>query len=129
MKKKLEIIQVLAIIIVGVIFGAFAERSHIFGYADMTPILPNGTYQTTNTGKWEKIKVDKSMVSDANGKRLKVVDNHFTNRDRGRLILASTTQGNRSWSYYLIKIKEGWKVRPIIDGKPDSDSQFIIYVN
>lgn len=129
MKKKLEIVQILAILIVGLICGAFAERNHVFGYADMTPILPSGTYQTSNTGRLQKLKINKSAVIDKNGNRLIVVDNHFTNRTRGRLILASPDKGNRSWSYYMIKIKEGWKVRPIINGKPDRDSQFFIYLN
>lgn len=129
MKKKLGIIQILAILVTGLICGAFAERNHVFGYADITPILPSGSYQTTSMGKWKTIKVSKSTVVDAKGDKLVVVDNHFTNRTRGRLVLASPSKGNRAWSYYLIKIKEGWKVRPIINGKPDHESQFIIYVN
>lgn len=129
MKKKINIVQILAILIVGLICGAFAERNHVFGYADMTPILPNGTYQTSNTGKWEKIKVNKSTISDRDGNEFIIVDNHFTNRTRGRLILASSDKGNRSWSYYIIKIREGWKVRPIVNGKPDRESQFFIYLN
>lgn len=129
MKKKINIVQILAILIVGLICGAFAERNHVFGYADMTPILPNGTYQTSNTGKWEKIKVNKSTISDRDGNEFIIVDNHFTNRTRGRLILASSDKGNRSWSYYMIKIREGWKVRPIVNGKPDRESQFFIYLN
>lgn len=129
MKKKLGIIQVLAILIIGIMLGAFAERSHLFGYADNTPIIPSGTYQTTNTNQWKKMRVDGSEVKNAKGKSLVVVDNRFTNRTRGRLVLASKEQGNRSWSYYIAKIKEGWRVSPIVDGVPDHNSAFIVYVN
>lgn len=129
MKKKLGIIQVLAILIIGIMIGAFAERSHVFGYADNTPIIPNGTYKTSNANKWQKMDVEGSEVKDAKGNRLVVVDNRFTNRTRGRLVLASPDKGNRSWSYYIAKIKEGWRVSPIVNGAPDHDSDFIIYVN
>lgn len=129
MKKKLGIIQVLAILIIGIMIGAFAERSHVFGYADNTPIIPNGTYKTSNANKWQKMDVEGSEVKDAKGNRLVVVDNRFTNRTRGRLVLASPDKGNRSWSYYIAKIKEGWRVSPIVNGAPDHDSDFIVYVN
>ncbi|WPQ68709.1 hypothetical protein [Weissella paramesenteroides] len=129
MKKKLGIIQVLAILIIGIMIGAFAERSHVFGYADNTPIIPIGTYKTSNANKWQKIDVEGSEVKDAKGNRLVVVDNRFTNRTRGRLVLASSDKGNRSWSFYIAKIKEGWRVSPIVNGAPDHDSDFIIYVN
>lgn len=129
MKKKLGIIQVLAILIIGIMIGAFAERSHVFGYADNTPIIPNGTYKTSNANKWQKMDVEGSEVKDAEGNRLVVVDNRFTNRTRGRLVLASPDKGNRSWSYYIAKIKEGWRVSPIVNGAPDHDSDFIVYVN
>lgn len=129
MKKKLGIIQVLAILIIGIMIGAFAERSHVFGYADNTPIIPNGTYKTSNANKWQKMAVKGSEVKDAKGNRLVVVDNRFTNRTRGRLVLASPDNGNRSWSYYIAKIKEGWRVSPIVNGAPDHDSDFIIYIN
>lgn len=129
MKKKLGIIQVLAILIIGIMIGAFAERSHVFGYADNTPIIPNGTYKTSNANKWQKMDIEGSEVKDAKGNRLVVVDNRFTNRTRGRLVLASPDKGNRSWSYYIAKIREGWRVSPIVNGEPDHDSDFIIYVN
>lgn len=129
MKKKLGIIQVLVILIIGIMIGAFAERSHVFGYADNTPIIPRGTYQTTNTKQWKKMTVDGSEVKNAKGQALVVVDNRFTNRTRGRLVLASKDQGSRSWSYYVAKVKEGWRISPIIDGEPDHESQFMIYVN
>lgn len=129
MKKKLGVIQVLAILIIGIMIGAFAERSHVFGYADNTPIIPNGTYKTSNANKWQKMAVEGSEVKDAKGNRLVVVDNRFTNRTRGRLVLASPDRGNRSWSYYIAKIKEGWRVSPIVNGAPDHDSDFIIYIN
>ncbi|SCB79314.1 hypothetical protein [Weissella bombi] len=129
MKKKLGIIQVLAVLIIGIMIGAFAERSHVFGYADNTPIIPNGTYQTTSTKRWQKMTVAGSEVKNTKGEDLVVVDNRFTNRTRGRLVLASKDKGNRSWSYYVAKVKEGWRVSPIVNGVPDHDSQFIVYVN
>ncbi|MDF8374195.1 hypothetical protein G9401_01105 [Weissella paramesenteroides] len=129
MKKKLGIIQVLAILIIGIMIGAFAERSHVFGYADNTPIIPSGTYKTTRVNKWKQMKISKSEVKDARGNHLIVVDNRFTNRTRGRLVLASPNQGNRSWSYYVAKVKEGWRLSPIINGVPDHDSDFIVYFN
>ena len=129
MKKTLGIIQVLAILVIGIMIGAFAERSHVFGYADNTPIIPNGTYKTSNANKWQTMKVSGSEVKDAKGKHLVVVDNRFTNRTRGRLVLASPDKGNRSWSYYIAKVKEGWRVSPIVNGEPDHDSDFIVYVN
>lgn len=129
MKKKLGIIQVLVVLIIGIMIGAFAERSHVFGYADNTPIIPNGTYQTTNTKRWQKMTVAGSEVKNNKGEDLVVVDNRFTNRTRGRLILASKDKGNRSWSYYIAKIKEGWRISPIVNGAPDHDSDFIVYVN
>lgn len=129
MKKTLGIIQVLAILVIGIMIGAFAERSHAFGYADNTPIIPNGTYKTSNANKWQTMEVSDSEVRDAKGKHLVVVDNRFTNRTRGRLVLASPDKGNRSWSYYIAKVKEGWRVSPIINGEPDHDSDFIVYVN
>ena len=129
MKKTLGIIQVLAILVIGIMIGAFAERSHVCGYADNTPIIPNGTYQTTNTSAWKKMVVDGSEVTNAKGNDFVVVDNRFTNRTRGRLVLASKDKGNRSWSYYIAKVKEGWRVSPIIDGEPDHDSDFIVYIN
>lgn len=128
MKKKLGIIQVLAILIIGIMIGAFAERSHVFGYADNTPIIPSGTYKTTRKGNWEKITIKDSDIRGTSSHSI-VVDNRFTNRNRGRLVLASVNQGNRSWSYYIAKIKEGWRISPIINGKPDHDSSFIIYAN
>lgn len=129
MKKTLGIIQVLAILVIGIMIGAFAERSHVFGYADNTPIIPNGTYKTSNANKWQTMEVSGSEVKDAKGKHLVVVDNRFTNRTRGRLVLASPDKGNRSWSYYIAKVKEGWRVSPIVNGEPDHDSDFIVYVN
>lgn len=129
MKKKLGIIQVLAVLIIGIMIGAFAERSHVFGYADNTPIIPNGTYQTTSTKRWQKMIVAGSEVKNNKGEDLVIVDNRFTNRTRGRLVLASKDKGNRSWSYYVAKVKEGWRVSPIVNGVPDHDSQFIVYVN
>jgi len=129
MKKTLGIIQVLAILVIGIMIGAFAERSHVFGYADNTPIIPNGTYKTSNANKWQTMKVSGSEVKDAKGKHLVVVDNRFTNRTRGRLVLASPDKGNRSWSYYIAKVKEGWRVSPIVNGEPDHDSDFTVYVN
>lgn len=129
MKKKLGIIQVLAILIIGIMIGAFAERSHVFGYADNTPIIPSGTYKTTRVNKWKQMKISKSEVKDSRGNHLIVVDNRFTNRTRGRLVLASPNQGNRSWSYYVAKVKEGWRLSPIINGVPDHDSDFIVYFN
>ncbi|MFC6178473.1 hypothetical protein ACFQGR_03555 [Weissella sagaensis] len=129
MKKKLGIIQVLAVLIIGIMIGAFAERGHIFGYADNTPIIPNGTYQTTRVNKWKQMEISKSEVKDTRGNHLIVVDNRFTNRTRGRLVLASPNQGNRSWSYYVAKVKEGWRLSPIINGVPDHDSNFIVYFN
>lgn len=129
MKKKLGIIQVLAVLIIDIMIGAFAERGHVFGYADNTPIIPNGTYQTTSTKRWQKMIVDGAEVKNNQGEDLVVVDNRFTNRTRGRLVLASKQKGNRSWSYYVAKVKEGWRVSPIVNGVPDHDSQFIVYVN
>ena len=129
MKKTLGIIQVLAILVIGIMIGAFAEPSHAFGYADNTPIIPNGTYKTSNANKWQTMEVSGSEVKDAKGKHLVVVDNRFTNRTRGRLVLASPDKGNRSWSYYIAKVKEGWRVSPIVNGEPDHDSDFIVYVN
>lgn len=129
MKKKLGIIQILTIIIIGMMMGAFAERSHLFGYSDNTPIVPNGTYQTTNVKQWKKISVSGNEVTDVKGHQLVVVDNRFVNRKHGTLVLASPDKGNRSWSYSIEKIKEGWRVSPIINGKPSHDSDFIIYVN
>lgn len=129
MKKKLGIIQVLATLIIGIMIGAFAERSHVFGYTDNTMIIPSGTYKTTSPNEWHKMKVASSEVYDAKGNRFVVVDNHFTNRTHGRLVLASLNKGNQSWSYYITKIKEGWRVSPIINGAPDSNSSFIVYVN
>lgn len=129
MKKKLGIIQVLTILIIGLMIGAFAERSHLFGYSDNTPILPNGTYQTTNVKQWKKISVSSNSVKDVKGHRLVIVDNRFINRNHGTLVLASPNKGDRSWSYSIAKIKEGWRVSPIINGKPSHDSDFIIYVN
>lgn len=129
MKKTLGIIQVLAILVIGIMIGAFAERSHAFGYADNTPIIPNGTYKTSNANKWQTMEVSGSEVKDAKGKHLVVVDNRFTNRTRGRLVLASPDKGNRSWSYYIAKVKEGWRVSPIVNGEPDHDSDFIVYFN
>ncbi|KAA8446806.1 hypothetical protein [Weissella paramesenteroides] len=129
MKKKLGIIQVLAILIIGIMIGAFAERNHVFGYADNTPIIPNGTYKTTKTINWKKIKINKDVFVNGKGQSGVIVDNRFTNRTRGRLVIASTHNGNQSWSYYVIKVKEGWKVSPIINGKPNYKSSFIIYVN
>lgn len=129
MKKKLGIIQVLTILIIGMMIGAFAERSHLFGYSDNTPIVPNGTYQTTNVKQWKKISISGNEVTDVKGHRLVVVDNRFVNRKHGTLVLASPDKGDRSWSYSIAKIKEGWRVSPIINGKPSHDSDFIIYVN
>ncbi|MDF8368445.1 hypothetical protein G9403_01660 [Weissella paramesenteroides] len=128
MKKKLGIIQVLAILIIGIMIGAFAERSHVFGYADNTPIIPNGTYKTTNTENWEKITVNGTKMSNKAGSAI-VVDNRFTTKNRGRLVITSSHAGNRSRSYYIAKIKEGWRISPIINGKPDHKSNFIIYAN
>jgi hypothetical protein len=73
--------------------------------------------------------VDGAEVKNNQGEDLVVVDNRFTNRTRGRLVLASKQKGNRSWSYYVAKVKEGWRVSPIVNGVPDHDSQFIVYVN
>lgn len=129
MKKKLGIIQVLAILIIGIMIGAFAERSHVFGYADNTMIIPNGTYETTNPSEWRKIKVTSSEVHDAKGNRFAVVDNHFTDRTHGRLVLASPSKGNHSRSYNITKVEEGWRVIPIINGAPDQRSSFIVYTN
>lgn len=129
MKKKLGIIQVLTILIIGLMIGAFAERSHLFGYSDNTPILPNGTYQTTNVKQWKKISISSNEVKDVKGNPLVIVDNRFINRKHGTLVLASPSKGDRSWSYSIAKIKEGWRVSPIINGKPSHDSDFIIYVN
>ncbi|MDF8367406.1 hypothetical protein G9406_07405 [Weissella paramesenteroides] len=129
MKKKLGIIQVLAILIIGIMIGAFAERSHVFGYSDNTPIIPNGTYKTTGNVYWKKITINRTELKGYKGANPTIVDNRFTTKDRGRLILASKNQGNRSWSFYITKIKEGWRVSPIVDGKPDHKSDFIIYAN
>lgn len=129
MKNKLGIIKVLTILIIGMMIGAFAERSHLFGYSDNTPILPNGTYQTTNVKQWKKISISSNEVKDVKGHRLVIVDNRFVNRKQGTLVLASPDKGDRSWSYSIAKIKEGWRVSPIINGKPSHDSDFIIYVN
>lgn len=128
MKKKLGIIQVLAILIIGIMIGAFAERSHVFGYADNTPIIPNGTYKTTSTNAWKKITLkDNNFKSEANDSI--IVDNRYTNKENGRLVITGKRSGTRSWSYYITKIKEGWRVSPIINGKPDHNSDFIIYAN
>ncbi|WP_288571855.1 hypothetical protein [uncultured Weissella sp.] len=129
MKKKLGIIQVLAILIIGIMIGAFAERGHVFGYADNTPIIPNGIYKTTKSDRWSKIKFSNNELKGSDGRRTVIVDNRYTNRTRGRLVIASLNQGNHSWSYYVAKIKEGWRVSPIINGKPDGRSSFIIYTN
>lgn len=129
MKNKLGIIQVLTILIIGMMIGAFVERSHLFGYSDNTPILPNGTYQTTNVKQWKKISISSNEVKDVKGHRLVIVDNRFVNRKQGTLVLTSPDKGDRSWSYSITKIKEGWRVSPIINGKPSHDSDFIIYVN
>lgn len=128
MKKKLGIIQVLAILIIGIMIGAFAERSHVFGYADNTPIIPNGTYKTTSTNAWKKITLkDNNFKSEANDSI--IVDNRYTNKENGRLVITGKRSGTRSWSYYITKIKEGWRVSPIKNGKPDHNSDFIIYAN
>ncbi|WP_404975203.1 hypothetical protein [Weissella paramesenteroides] len=129
MKKKLGIIQVLAILIIGIMIGAFAERSHVFGYADNTPIIPNGTYKTTKTSNWKRVKINKAIFVNGKGQSGVVVDNRFTNRTKGRLVIASKHEENRSWSYYVAKVKEGWRVSPIVDGQPDHKSDFIIYAN
>ncbi|ATF41407.1 hypothetical protein [Weissella paramesenteroides] len=128
MKKKLGIIQVLAILIIGIMIGAFAERSHVFGYADNTPIIPNGTYKTTSTNAWKKITLNNNnFKSEAN--ESVIVDNRYTNRKNGRLVITGKRSGTRAWAYYVTKIKEGWQVSPIINGKPDHNSDFIIYAN
>ncbi|QEA57579.1 hypothetical protein FGL75_06740 [Weissella hellenica] len=129
MKKKLGIIQVLAVLIIGIMIGAFAERGHVFGYADNTPIIPNGTYQTTRTTNWKKIKINKDIFENDKGGKGIIVNNGFTNRTRGRLVIASQHDGNHSWSYYVAKVKEGWRVSPIVNGVPDHESNFIIYAN
>lgn len=128
MKKKLGIIQVLAILIIGIILGAFAERSHVFGYADNTSIIPSGEYKTTNTN-WKEIKIKGFSFQDKNGHNFAIVDNRFTNRTNGRLVLASKRDGNRSWSYYVSKIKEGWEISPIMNGKVSHKFKFIVYAN
>lgn len=127
MKKKLGIIQVLAILIVGIMIGAFAERSHVFGYSDNTPIIPSGTYKTTGNNHLGKITITSNELQGLKESRTIIVDNRFTKRNRGRLVLASSKRGNRSWSYYVATIKEGWRLSPIINGKPDHNSNFIIY--
>jgi len=129
MKKKLGIIQVITVLIIGLLIGAFAERSHLFGYSDNTPIVPNGTYQTTDVKQWKKITISDDKIENAKGKRLVIIDNRFVNRKHGTLVLASPDKGNRSWSYSVSKIKEGWQVSPIINGKAAHDSDFIVYVN
>ncbi|MDF8372260.1 hypothetical protein [Weissella paramesenteroides] len=129
MKKKLGIIQVLAILIIGIMIGAFAERSHVFGYADNTPIIPNGTYKTTSTNNWKTIKIKKDLFENGSGSKGIIVDNRYTNRTRGRLIIASQHSGNHSWSYYVAEVKEGWRLSPIVNGKPDHKSEFIVYAN
>ncbi|NEZ88697.1 hypothetical protein [Weissella paramesenteroides] len=129
MKKKLGVIQVLAILIIGIMIGAFAERSHVFGYSDNTPIIPTGTYKTTNVGNYKKIIVTRDTVKDAKGTETVIIENRFTNRTHGRLVLATLKNGNRSLSYYVVKIKEGWQVSPIVNGKPAHTSSFIIYSN
>lgn len=128
MKKKLGIIQILAILIVGIIVGAFAERSHVFGYADNTPIIPSGTYKTSNTTNWKTVKISRTTFKNGQGSVGTIVDNRYTNRTRGRLVIASQ-KSNRSWSYYIAEIKEGWRISPIVNGKPSRDSSFIVYAN
>lgn len=129
MKKKLGIIQVLAILIIGIMIGAFAERSHVFGYADNTPIIPSGTYKTSSSNNWKKITINSTKFKNIAGNVGTVVDNRYTNRNRGRLVIASQHDGNHSWSYYIADVKEGWRVSPIVNGKPDHNSDFIIYAN
>lgn len=129
MKKKLGIIQVLAILIIGIMIGAFAERSHVFGYADNTPIIPSGTYKTTDVGNWKKIKISSTKIKYFRGQETAIIENRYTSRSNGHLVVASPNKGNRSWSYDISEIKEGWKISPIINGKPDHDSGFVIYAN
>ncbi|TPF02757.1 hypothetical protein DIS13_04145 [Weissella paramesenteroides] len=129
MKKKLGIIQVLAILIIGIMIGAFAERSHVFGYSDNTPIIPTGTYKTTNTINWKTIKINNKILKNSDKVIGTVVDNRYTNRSKGRLVIASFHGGNHSWSYYIEKINEGWRASPIRNGKPNRESSFIIYAN
>ncbi|WP_257607534.1 hypothetical protein [Weissella sagaensis] len=129
MKNKLGIIQVLAVLIIGIMIGAFAERSHVFGYADKTPIIPNGLYKTTNTGHFKKIKISNKTVRDIEGTKTAVIDNSFKNGKQGNLVLATMKNGNRSLSYDVVVIKEGWRISPIVNGKPDYNSKFIIYAN
>ncbi|MBU7567757.1 hypothetical protein KGP39_03090 [Weissella hellenica] len=128
MKKKLGIIQILAILIIGIMLGAFAERGHVFGYADNTSIIPSGEYKTTNTN-WGKIKIKNFNFQDKKGHDFVIIDNRFTNRKNGRLVLASKHAGNRSWSYYVTKIDEGWKMNPVINGKANDKYKFIVYAN
>lgn len=129
MKKKLGIIQVLAVLIIGIMIGAFAERSHVFGYADNTPIIPNGTYQTTGGENWKKIKISSSELKGNDGINRTIVNNTFKSRKEGNLVIASKHSGNHSWSYAVKEIKEGWQVNPIINGKPNHNSSFIIYAH
>lgn len=129
MKRKLGVIQVLAILIIGIMIGAFAERSHVFGYADNTPIIPSGTYKTTNNGNFKKMTFSHSKLEDSKGTETVIIDNRYTNRTKGRLVVGSIKYGNRSLSYYVSKIKEGWRVSPIVNGKPDHNSSFIIYAH
>lgn len=127
-KKSLGIIQIIVIIIIGLIIGAYAERSHVFGYADNTPILPVGTYKTTSKGDWKTVTVTKEHFITTKNDYI-IVDNRFTNKINGRMVIAAQKGGNVSKSYYVTKIKEGWKLDPITNGKPNSVRASIFYIN
>ncbi|QIL50805.1 hypothetical protein G7084_05445 [Weissella coleopterorum] len=128
LKKSLGIIQILSIIMIGLIIGAYAERSHFFGYSDNTPILPSGTYNTTSEGDWSKVTVTKDHFITTKNDYI-VVDNRFTNKVHGRIVIAAQKGGNISKSYYVTKIKEGWRLEPIINGKPSSTNVSILYID
>ena len=128
MKNKLNILQILVLLVVGLIGGAFMERNHIFGYSDNTPIIPNGTYKTTGLGAWSQITIKNNhfytKTASAN-----IVDNRFTTRNDGVLVLSLKNPGNISRSYQVEKISTGWKVISYINGKVDDTTSFIVYLN
>lgn len=120
--------QIVAILLFGLIIGVFAERNHVFGYADNTPIIPAGTYKTTSSSMWKHVTIRNNTFITGSEEYV-IVDNRFTNKTNGRLVLAQKTGGNRSLSYFVSKIKEGWKVEPIVNGKPYQNGTVIFYVN
>lgn len=128
MKKSLGILQIVAILFIGIVIGAFSERSHVFGYSDNTTIIPNGTYQTTGVGSWSQLTITKTRFLTKTASAV-IVDNRFTSRKSGLLVLALKTSGNTSRSYEVHKISEGWRVTPFVKGVKDPASSFIIYLN